>query len=217
MPNFYEYINKTIMYTCNCGKQFNKAQSLNAHYSHCLIHRNGKLPIDKFKDKRGWCKGKTYEEYLGKEKANEYKNILSNSLKQWHKKIGFSEETKNKLSEKRKKYLENNPHIKWFIVSNGEKDIKVQGKWEYNVAQWLNTQNIKWDRKTLIYDNHRRYTPDFYLIELDEYLEVKGWLKESDKEKMNKIIKEKNIKIKILYKEDYKKLQKIDISSLKYF
>ena len=205
------------LYKCECGKHYNNSQSLNGHFNFCLIHRNEKPIINRFKGKEGWCKGKTYEEYLGKEKADRYKNTLSSSLKKWHKEIGFSEETRNNFSKKQKLYLENNPHIKWIEISNGEKNIKVQGKWEYNVAQWLNDQNIKWDRKTLHYDKTHRYTPDFYLIELDEYLEVKGWLRECDKEKMNKIIKEQNIKIKMLYKEDYKKLNKIDISSLKYF
>jgi hypothetical protein len=32
--------------TCECGKTFEKAQSLNAHYRHCLIHRNGE-PVNR--------------------------------------------------------------------------------------------------------------------------------------------------------------------------
>ena len=30
--------------TCECGKTFDKPQSLNSHYRHCLVHRNGKEP-----------------------------------------------------------------------------------------------------------------------------------------------------------------------------
>jgi hypothetical protein len=206
------------LYECECGKHFDNYQSLNGHFSYCLIHRKGKPFANRSqKGWSGWCKGKTYEEYLGKKRADEYKNTISSSLKKWHKEIGFSEETRNNFSKKQKLYLENNHHIKWFEVFNGEKNIKVQGKWEYDVALWLNKQNIRWDRKTLIYDTYRRYTPDFYLTNLNEYLEVKGWLRECDKEKMNKIIKEQNIKIKMLYKEDYKQLNEINIGSLKYF
>lgn len=36
--------NKTDVYICECGKQYHNAQSMNAHYSHCIIHRNGKEP-----------------------------------------------------------------------------------------------------------------------------------------------------------------------------
>ena len=32
-------------FTCECGRTFDNAQSLNAHYRWCLIHRNGKEVI----------------------------------------------------------------------------------------------------------------------------------------------------------------------------
>lgn len=219
--NHSKYKISDNLYVCECGREFDNYQSLNGHLGYCLIHRKGKPFINRFKNhfthKNSWCKGTTYEEYLGKDLADEYKNKLSSSLTNWHKTVGFSEETKNKFSEKRKQYLEKTRHIKWYEISNGEKNIKVQGLWEYNVAIWLNSQKISWDRKTLKYDKTRRYTPDFYLKELDEYLEVKGWLRESDKEKMNKIIDEKHIKIKMLYKKDYNNLNKININSLTYW
>lgn len=80
----------------------------------------------------------------------------------------------------------------------------------------MNENNINWDRVTLIYEGIHRYTPDFYLINYDEYLEVKGWLRDRDKEKMKKVIKECNVKIKILYNVS-KKIKNLDLSSLTYF
>jgi hypothetical protein len=45
---------------CECGKEFESAQSLNAHYRWCLIHREGKPVIDTWqKGKPSAFKGKT--------------------------------------------------------------------------------------------------------------------------------------------------------------
>ncbi len=202
------------MYKCECGKEFQKANSLNAHFCYCKIHRKGKPIKDKFGKSRNNWKGKTYEEVMGEERAKILKKEISERNKKWHQNIGFSEKTKNKFSILRKQQLENNSHIKWFIVNNGEKDIKVQGKWEKDVANWLNKQNIKWDRKTLKYSNHRRYTPDFYLKDYDWYLEVKGWLRDIDIIKMSKVIEEHHIVIKMLNKKEYKQLDNITILDL---
>lgn len=202
------------MYICECGRNFEKANSLNGHYSHCLIHRNGKIAIDRFKDKRAWCKGKTYEERLGEVKAKEYKATLSLSKINWHKENEISVETRNILSKKRIFYLENNKGLEWFIVNNGNKEIKVQGKWEKAVAEWLNDKHIKWDRTTLHFDKSHRYTPDFYLPEYDWYIEVKGWLRDTDCIKMNKVILEHDIIIKMISKEEYFKLKDLTIFDL---
>ena len=53
----------------------------------------------------------------------------------------------------------------------------VHGKWELNVAKILNKQNIIWNNKTYLTYNtdiQRTYHPDFYLPELNVYIEVKG-------------------------------------------
>lgn len=203
------------MYTCECGRQFEKANSLNAHYCYCQIHRKGKPAKDKLKGTRGWCKGKTYEEYLGTKRAKEYKKTISSSLINWHNNNEVSLETRDKLSKKAKEYLENHKHISWYEVYNGKKNIKVQGIWEKTVAEWLNKQHILWTRETIRYDIVRRYTPDFYLPELNCYIEVKGWMRDSDIIKMNKVINEHNICIKMIYKPDYKNLHNLTINDLK--
>jgi len=214
------------LYQCECGKQFHNSQGLNGHLSFCLIHRNGikyekrgKGNASYFEGKRGWSKGLTKDTDKRVEKNRE---IYVNNIKNGKTKPSFlgkhhSEETKNKLSLAQIKYLENTPHVKWYIVNNGKRDIKVQGKWEKNVAEWLNEKHIKWDRITLKYSKTHRYTPDFYLVDLNEYLEVKGWLREIDKIKMRSVIFEHKIKIKIIYQKEYRHLKDIDISSLKYF
>ena len=107
-----------------------------------------------------------------------------------------NEEAKNKISKKRIEFLKNNPNqnINWYKI-NGK---KVQGKWEKCFAERLNNLGIKWDRITLRYDNHRRYTPDFYLPEYNLYVEVKGFMRERDKYKMWKVLSSNDINIKVI-------------------
>lgn len=53
----------------------------------------------------------------------------------------------------------------------------------------------------------RNYYPDFYLIDNKEYIEIKGYFSDKDRNKM-KLIKNQNInsKINVLFKDDLRKL-----------
>lgn len=74
-----KYRIKDFSYKCECGREFDNYQSLNSHFSHCLIHRNGEKPIDRFKDKRPWNKGQSYEKLMGDHKSREYKKKIRKS------------------------------------------------------------------------------------------------------------------------------------------
>ena len=50
------------------------------------------------------------------------------------------------------------------------------------------------------------YYPDFYLPETDEYIEIKGWWSESDKEKM-KLVEKYNPNINIKYLNSIKEIE----------
>ncbi len=73
---------------------------------------------------------------------------------------------------------------------------KVNGSWELLVANYLNDNNIKWINKIkeiFIYPfngKERRYYPDFYLPELDKYIEVKGYERERDRIKWSYFTKD---------------------------
>lgn len=59
-------------------------------------------------------------------------------------------------------------------------DVDLHGSWELKYAQHLDANSIRWIRckETFeyVYSNKkRRYTPDFYLLETDEYIEIKGY------------------------------------------
>jgi len=84
------------------------------------------------------------------------------------------------------------------------KNIWMRSSYEIAYAQWLDKQGIKWLYESKTFDlDTTTYTPDFYLPKKDLYIEIKGWFRDKDKEKINnfksKYLKEK---IKVLLKED---------------
>ena len=180
--------------TCVCGKSFEKSQALNVHFRWCLAHRNGKAPSPSgFKGKTSSAKNKKLDEIVtDPDRTREKLKTAAKNRKP------ISSESRKKMSQARIHFLENNPHIKWFEV-NGQ---KVQGRWEKDVAEMLVAQNIKFNRPRLKYDTCRTYTPDFYLEELDLYIEVKGWMRESDKIKYKKVLQEHTIDIRIITKKE---------------
>jgi hypothetical protein len=121
-----------------------------------------------------------------------------------------TEETKKKISEK---LSINNKggRCKWFSVSGQN----VQGTWEKNIAEKLNSMFIKWEKlkvhkhslKYEIDGISKTYTPDFYLKDYNIYLEIKGYWWGNDERKMDIIIKKyPEKKIIIVKKEQYEKI-----------
>src|SRR5690606_28819161 len=160
---------------------------------------------------QNWRKGLTKETDIrvfnnAKSQSN---NIKSGKTKNNWKDGIMSEETRRKISLKRSEFINNNPSwCKYYTINNGEKDIKVQGSYEKRLAEYFNKNNIKWDRKRINYNKVNHYTPDFYLIDYDIYIEAKGWLKDRDIIKMKKVINEyPNIKIKLLFDKEISELE----------
>jgi len=85
----------------------------------------------------------------------------------------------------------------------------LHGKWELSYAKWLDLNNIKWIKckesfEYTFNNTIRRYTPDFYLIDLNEYVEIKGYQTEKDLAKWSQF--PSNKKLTILKRDDLKKL-----------
>lgn len=58
--------------------------------------------------------------------------------------------------------------------------------WEVRFAKALDRRGIKWEYEGRAFDlGHRTYTPDFYTPEDGVYWEVKGWLNDDSKDKIN--------------------------------
>lgn len=210
------YKKKENLYECECGKIFEKSQSLNAHFSYCIVHRKGKKSsrIHKKGVMNGWSDFTT--DYINniRKKSGE---TLSKKIKSGDIISAFKGKKHTKISKEKissSNTGRNNGYIKTkyydVFCPYENKIVKVQGKWEFEYANFLNKNNIKWVRSRKIYfkyklfknDYWHTYYPDFYLIDKDEYIEIKGfWWKSSDgrvddKRKM-KMVKKYNIDKKI--------------------
>lgn len=87
--------------------------------------------------------------------------------------------------------------------------IDLHGTWELNYAKWLDKNNIKWVRckRSFSYffeGKMRRYTPDFYLPETNEYVEIKGFKTKKDESKWEQF--PKDLKLSILMEKDLKEM-----------
>jgi len=207
------------MYTCECGKSFNKPNSLNAHYSHCLIYRKGNPSIDRLKGKRNWNKGLTKDT---DERVLKYSESFKNNIKSGITQPGFtgkkhSKEYKEKLSLKQA-ISYSGGLCKWIPYKKKDGNIvNLQGTWEVKFAEYLDSNDIEWFKPgngKLEYSFYwiddkgvkRVYTPDFYIPAEDKYYEIKGYWREKDRDKMKKVLEQNNIKIEIIQKKQMKEL-----------
>lgn len=80
-------------------------------------------------------------------------------------------------------YVKNNVVGRVRNVNYGGSVLK--GSWEVLVATWLDSKNIMWEHEVKSFDyewnGKRKYYPDFYLPELDLFVEVKGYETERDR------------------------------------
>jgi len=81
--------------------------------------------------------------------------------------------------------------------------VMLDSTWELEYAKYLDENKIKWKRNLIKFPYHYRnrlcyYIPDFYLIEEDVYIEVKGYQTKRDDAKWNEF----PYKLIILKKEE---------------
>ena len=186
----HNYVKNNI---CACSRIFNSALSLNAHVRWCLVHRQGR-PIkgSGFKGKTSPHKNKKLEDIVSDANATRRKLQIAAKKRQ-----SPTEEQKRKMSKARINYLERNPHLHWYEVDG----VKVQGTWERDVAEELKKRKFRFSRPRLLYDTHRTYTPDFFVHDLNIYIEVKGWMREHDKIKYKQVLIDQKIDLRILAKK----------------
>lgn len=94
-------------------------------------------------------------------------------------------------------------------------DHYFRSTWEANYARLLDYQKIKWvyEPKTFIFKEVFRgaksYLPDFYLPDSDEYHEVKGWMKSTDRTKLKRMAKYfPDVKIVMIDRDVYLEYEK---------
>jgi len=84
-------------------------------------------------------------------------------------------------------------------------DQWMHSSWELIAAKWFDRNGIKWTKKVQGFkyswnNSIKTYFPDFYLEDLDQYVEVKGYETDRDLEKWKAVpglivLKEKEIKL----------------------
>ena len=121
-------------------------------------------------------------------------------------------ETKEKM---RKNHADvsgkNNP---MYGKTTHSKYIKYKNKlfhstWEVAFAKFLDKEETKWKYESTRFNlGKTTYTPDFYLPNLNLYIEIKGYWREDAEEKF-KLFKKlyPHIRIKILYEKDLKSME----------
>lgn len=148
--------------------------------------------IDGFK-KHAWNKGKTLIETHGIEASKKIKEKMSKNQKGGGRASTEEgeKERRKKLSEVIKKRYDNG----WLPKAGRCEKIKydskyygvvsLDGNWELSVAKYLDDNNIEWvrNKKRFKYydgDKERFYTPDFYLVKENKFIEVKGYKTDLD-------------------------------------
>jgi hypothetical protein len=124
------------------------------------------------------------------------------------KRYGHTEDAKRKIARYMKDRVMGNDAAKK-IEYNG---VWFRNGWEVRVAEWLDKNNIGWEYETEAFElsNGRWYIPDFKLgIGENEFLEVKGWLSDCARFKMDEFVKSGNT----LYVVDKSNIDNISLSN----
>lgn len=190
-----------------CEKECKSKHSLNSHQPLCKKNPNGKNPASWATGNRkgvpSWNTGLSGD--IRCQKSEETKNKLSIAILKRSKE--FNKEMGKKISATiNKKVAEGTWHTSlakdMHINYNG---VDLHGSWELEYAKYLDYNKIKWMRnkdtfKYIFEDKERQYTPDFYLLDTKEYIEIKGYKTDKDNAKWKQFPENKILKI--LMKKD---------------
>ena len=186
-----------------CNGLFAGMNSLKQHEARCKENPNRSL-------KGGFI---AYNEKM-KENGIKRVNQFTKAKRLGFEKPIVSEETRNKISmtligkkhsndrkEKQKlimqQVVKNNPESYSSTNVNGRikkvkyKDILLDSSWEMFFAIWCDDNQVTWERNKKGFEyqwnGKRIYYPDFYLPELDLYIEIKGYERDRDREKWKSV------------------------------
>ncbi len=119
---------------------------------------------------------------------------------------------KRKVLENPDSYSKENVsgRVKMYEINDSFGATKVKGTWELAVAEWLNSNNIRWTNKIEPYkynwnNNWHFYFPDFLLLDKNILIEVKGFETDRDICKWQSVDK----KLIVIRKNDIKILNKV--------
>lgn len=195
-------------WTCRCGKNFRVRQELQDHRKVCDACKNkdgetiAKKTYINFK-----CEFCGFEKETTREAATVHikfcKENPNHLIKKSHT---LSEESKKKISEARKKYLNEHPDEIPFKLNHSSKESYP----EKYFREWLQKENIFSERELQV----SLYTLDFAWPEKKIYLEIDGsqhhldWMVKHDEERTKKLSELGWNCIQRIYWPDYQKLSK---------
>jgi DNA polymerase III alpha subunit len=225
---------KTLMYReCNdCGTQLNKEQrnnSLRCYRCSASYHSNPSKKISReaiaaartrFYAEGGepWNKGLTKDVSpalaLVSKKVQEKlkgRNIHKERMTE-EEYLDYIEQMSKRMSGK------SNPmYGKTTRISKRgyREDIKhyVRSSWEADYARVLNFIGEKYEYEPHTFELTRQdgstitYTPDFYLVEKDMYVEIKGYMRELDAEKIRLVVEQYGIELDVIAESEFAELQ----------
>ena len=186
----FRYANKNS-YCLKCSNKINASINKEVRIGKLLKwHSENEHPL----------KGKERPEHIkeilkkGREKSIENSQLPENRLK---KSIEFSGEGNpfygkthsqysiQKMSMKQKEIARRGKYCNFYGKKYWPKrgkeliynDIRFRSNWELLTAKYFDNNNIKWEYepKYFILDDDMTYTPDFYLKDLNKWIEVKGY------------------------------------------
>jgi hypothetical protein len=184
-------------YAILCQKCYSKTITgkNNPFYKHGLPHciDCGKLLKD-YSSKRCYKHAKIYQ-YKNNPKTKEH--LFKKKTYYMRKKIQLTCLRKN-INKGRNNPMFGKPSPHGKRIKYGH--TKFRSTWEYKYAKYLRKNHIHWRYEFKTFDlGNYTYTPDFYLIDENRYIEIKGWWRDKAKYKFE-LFKQKysNIKINII-------------------
>lgn len=186
-----------------CGKECKNLNSLHNHERLCKqnpdraetalmkYNRSGHAPINQYikAAQLGLPKPEVSDEVRKKLSIATTKNNLARTA-EINQKISETILAKSKNGEWHTS-LAKNLHINYHGVD-------LHGSWELAYAQYLDANHIEWqrckDRFEYNFNGKRHYyTPDFYLITTDTYIEIKGYRTKKDLAKWQQFPQDKKL------------------------
>lgn len=107
-------------------------------------------------------------------------------------------------------YREGSGWTKWFQYDSPlAGKVLLNGTWEVAYAQYLDAQAISWRRNRISFSYEwegklHKYYPDFYFVQTDEFIEIKGRVVPKDYAKWEAV--RRTHKLTVLLQEDLVKL-----------
>lgn len=181
-----------------CGKECKGKNSLTQHEIRCKNNPNKIKVISNFIEYNNSIKNgerKATNQFIKAKELGlpipEVSEATRKKLSNIRKGKRLSEDIKKNISKSMKQIAKEKPESYNGININGKvkkydyNGIKLDGSWELLVAQYLDFNNIKWERPRkgfeYIWNNDKHiYYPDFYLTDYNIYIEVKGFETERD-------------------------------------